>query len=81
MADGKGKKGRDFYEILGIERTANQGQIKSAYRRLAMKFHPDKNPGNEEASEKFKEVSTGNNEHRTISLSRSLPPNGLYLDF
>ncbi len=59
MADGKGKKGRDFYEILGIERTANQGQIKSAYRRLAMKYHPDKNPGNEEASEKFKEVSTG----------------------
>ncbi|XP_023337500.1 chaperone protein dnaJ 15 isoform X2 [Eurytemora carolleeae] len=58
MADGKGKKGRDFYEILGIERTANQGQIKSAYRRLAMKYHPDKNPGNEEASEKFKEVST-----------------------
>lgn len=54
----KGKKGRDFYEILGVERTANQGQIKSAYRRLAMKYHPDKNPGNEEAAEKFKEVST-----------------------
>lgn len=58
MSEGKGKKGRDFYMILGIERTANQGQIKSAYRRLAMKYHPDKNPGNEEASEKFKEVST-----------------------
>jgi len=54
----KGKKGRDFYQILGVERTANQGQIKSAYRRLAMKHHPDKNPGNEEAAEKFKEVST-----------------------
>jgi len=54
----KGKKGRDFYEILGVERTANQGQIKSAYRKLAMKYHPDKNPGNEEAAEKFKEVST-----------------------
>jgi len=54
----KNKKGRDFYELLGLERTANQGQIKSAYRRMAMKFHPDKNPGNEEAAEKFKEVST-----------------------
>lgn len=54
----KGKKGRDFYEILGVERTASQGQIKSAYRKLAMKYHPDKNPGNEEAAEKFKEVST-----------------------
>jgi len=56
-ADRKGK-GRDFYELLGIERTANQGQIKHAYRKLAMKYHPDKNPGNEEAAEKFKEVST-----------------------
>jgi len=51
-------KGRDFYELLGVERTANQGQIKHAYRKLAMKYHPDKNPGNEEAAEKFKELST-----------------------
>lgn len=54
----KGKKGRDFYKLLGVERTANQGQIKHAYRKLAMKYHPDKNPGNEEAADKFKEVST-----------------------
>ena len=54
----KSKKGRDFYQILGIERTANQGQIKHAYRKMAMKYHPDKNPGNEEAADKFKEVST-----------------------
>ena len=52
------KKGRDFYAILGVERTANQGQIKHAYRKNAMKYHPDKNPGNEEAAEKFKELST-----------------------
>ncbi len=52
------KKGRDFYKILGVERTANQGQIKHAYRKLAMKHHPDKNPGDERASEMFKEVST-----------------------
>merc|ERR1712213_260861 len=54
----KTKKGRDFYKLLGVERTANQGQIKHAYRKLAMKYHPDKNPGNEEAAEKFKELST-----------------------
>ena len=54
----KNKKGRDFYAILGVERTANQGQIKHAYRKQAMKYHPDKNPGNEEAAEKFKELST-----------------------
>lgn len=53
-----GKKGRDFYKLLGVERTANQGQIKHAYRKLAMKYHPDKNPGNEEAADKFKELST-----------------------
>lgn len=58
MADPKSKKGRDFYELLGLEKTANQGQIKHAYRKLAMKYHPDKNPGNEEANEMFKEVST-----------------------
>ena len=54
----KSKKGRDFYKLLGVERTANQGQIKHAYRKLAMKYHPDKNPGDEEAAEKFKELST-----------------------
>ena len=54
----KSKKGRDFYELLGVERTASQGQIKQAYRKLAMKYHPDKNPGDSEAAEKFKEVST-----------------------
>ena len=51
---GGSKKGRDFYAILGVERTANQGQIKHAYRKQAMKYHPDKNPGNEEAADKFK---------------------------
>jgi len=57
--ESKGKGGgRDFYEILGVERTANQGQIKQSYRKLAMKFHPDKNPGDEAAAEKFKAVST-----------------------
>ncbi len=48
---------RDYYEVLGIARNASVEEIKKAYRRLAMKYHPDKNAGNKEAEEKFKEVS------------------------
>jgi molecular chaperone DnaJ len=49
--------GKDFYEILGIGKSASQDEIKKAYRKLAIKYHPDKNPGNKEAEEKFKEIS------------------------
>lgn len=47
----------DLYNILGIEKGASDAEIKKAYRRLAMKYHPDKNPGNKEAEKKFKEIS------------------------
>jgi molecular chaperone DnaJ len=48
---------RDYYEILGVAKTAKQDEIKSAYRKLALELHPDRNPDNPEAEEKFKELS------------------------
>ena len=59
MADKK-----NYYEILGVDKKASAADIKSAYRKLAMKYHPDRNQGNEEAAEKFKEI---NEAHETLS--------------
>ena len=48
---------RDYYEILGVEKSASTEEIKKSYRRLAMQHHPDRNPGDREAEERFKEAA------------------------
>lgn len=63
--------GRDFYDILGVKKTASEEEIKKAYRKLARKWHPDVNPGKKEAEQKFKEISQaydclGNKEKRKL---------------
>ncbi len=55
---------RDYYEVLGVSRTATEAEMKSAFRKLAMQYHPDRNPGNTEAELKFKEI---NEAYQTLS--------------
>jgi molecular chaperone DnaJ len=55
---------RDYYEVLGVSRTATEAEMKSAFRKLAMQYHPDRNPGDHEAEVKFKEI---NEAYQTLS--------------
>ena len=50
--------GADYYKLLGVDKKATDDEIKKAYKKMALKWHPDRNAGSEEASKKFKEVST-----------------------
>lgn len=70
---------RDYYEVLGVAKNAEAAEIKKAYRKLALQYHPDRNPGDKEAEEKFKEAAEAydvlsNEEKRPVAMISSDMP-------
>ena len=60
---------RDYYDVLGVNKSSTADQIKTAYRKLAVKYHPDKNKGDKAAEEKFKEASEASLNFSSAALS------------
>ena len=63
---------RDYYEVLGVDKNASEAEIKRAYRKVAKKYHPDMNPGDKEAEEKFKEAAEAYEVNMTSSVTQPL---------
>jgi molecular chaperone DnaJ len=79
---------RDYYEVLGVSKAASMDEIKSAYRKLALKYHPDKNQGNKEAEEKFKEMNEAyevlsdvQKKQQYDTFGREIPAGGSYTQY
>ena len=68
---------KDYYEVLGLSKSASGSEIKKAYRKMAVKYHPDKNPGDKEAEEKFKEAAEAyelaGEPTKALQSARSIP--------